>query len=133
MRLQIGPLTLAQPMLACHLETMDHPVLPPQHAANRPRRPLFLAADAVGRWPNSSSSQPGPVGQSVCGTKLKFMTGRYRPVPGTCTGAGRSDPVDPVGQPRVSCRVRLLATLDFFYECMCVLFKIYIIECITLI
>jgi hypothetical protein len=32
----------------------------------------------------------------VCGTKKKIITGRYRPVPGTGTGAGRSDPVDPV-------------------------------------
>jgi hypothetical protein len=32
----------------------------------------------------------------VCGTKKKLITGRYRPVPGTGTGAGRSDPIDPV-------------------------------------
>jgi hypothetical protein len=32
----------------------------------------------------------------VCDTKTKLITGRYRPVPGTGTGAGHSDPVDPV-------------------------------------
>jgi hypothetical protein len=34
----------------------------------------------------------------VCATNTKLVTGRYRPVPGTGTGARRSgsDPVDPV-------------------------------------
>jgi hypothetical protein len=59
---------------------------------------LQAALAAVGRWPNSSSSQPGPVGQSVCGTKTKLITGRYWPVPGTGTGAGHSDPEDPVAR-----------------------------------
>jgi hypothetical protein len=36
----------------------------------------------------------------VCDTKTKLINGRYRPVPGTGTGEGHSDPVDPVGQPR---------------------------------
>jgi hypothetical protein len=67
--------------------------LPPQHAANRP---TGRSRCGWARWPNSSSSQPGPVGQSVCGTKTKLITGRYRPVPGTGNGAGHSDPVDPV-------------------------------------
>jgi hypothetical protein len=49
----------------------------------------------------------------VCGAKTKIITGRYRPVPGTGTGAGHSDPVDPVTRwnnldlltPRVAVRV----------------------------
>jgi hypothetical protein len=56
------------------------------------------ALTAVWRWPNPISSRPGHVGRSVCGAKTKFIiiTGRYRPVSGTGTGAGHSDPVDPV-------------------------------------
>jgi hypothetical protein len=63
----------------CHLSTL--PIAPQ------------AALAAFGRWPNSSSSRPEPVGLSVCGTKTKIITGRYRP---TGTGAGHSDPVDPV-------------------------------------
>jgi hypothetical protein len=66
----------------CHLRTL---IIAPQ-----------AAFAAVWRWPNPMSSRPGHVGQSVCGAKTKIITGRYRPVPGTGTGAGHSDPVDPV-------------------------------------
>jgi hypothetical protein len=89
---RIGP--LAQLMLACHLGTMDHPVA----TSARRQSPPQAALAAVERWPNSqAAADPGlPVGQSVCDTKKKVVTGRYRPVPSTGTGAGRSDPVDPV-------------------------------------
>jgi hypothetical protein len=78
----------------CHLSTL--PIAPQ------------AALAAVGRWLNSSSSRPRPIGlvsQSVCGIKTIVITVRSRPVPGTGAGAGNSDPVDPVtrwdnGQPR---------------------------------
>jgi hypothetical protein len=66
----------------CHLRTL---LIAPQ-----------AALAAVWRWPNPIGSRPGHVGQSVCGAKTKIITGRHRPVPGTGTGAGHSDPVDPV-------------------------------------
>jgi hypothetical protein len=87
---------MAQLMPACHLGTMDHPVATSARRQSSPQVPLLLRL-AAGRWPNSSSRRPGLVGQSVCDTKTKLITGRYRPVPGTNTGAGRSctraDPV----------------------------------------
>jgi hypothetical protein len=60
--------------------------------------PIASAGRSCCGWALAELKQrrPGTVGQSVCDTKTKLITGRYRPVPGTCNGAGRSDPVDSV-------------------------------------
>jgi hypothetical protein len=95
MRLRMRP--LAQHMPACHLGTMDYSVATSARRQS-PRGPLPLRLGAD-RTQAVSSSRLGPVGcrpVPVCGTTTKLITGRYRPVPGIGTGAGRSDPVDPV-------------------------------------
>jgi hypothetical protein len=80
-------------MPACHLGTMEPSVAT---LARRQSPPPQAALPVVGHWPNLSNSRLGLVGQSVCGIITKLITGRYRPVPGTGTGTGRFDPVDPV-------------------------------------
>jgi hypothetical protein len=89
-------------MPACHLGSMDHSVATSARRAPSIAPQAALTAVEVG-WAlartqaaQPTDSRPGPVGQSVCGTKTKLITGRYRPVPGSGTGSGRSDPVDPV-------------------------------------
>jgi hypothetical protein len=97
MRLQNQATGTAMP--ACHLGTMNHPVATSARRRS-PRRPPLLRLGGLETEFEFKQQAAQPTWAcrrvGVCGTETKIITGRYRPVPGTDTSAGRSDPVDPV-------------------------------------